>query len=343
MTPPVIKRGHRRYLDAKTAPSRSVVLRHYTGCLSHAQRLDTPLRIAHVTDQHIGRVTPMGVQKAVVEFTNEQTPDLVAITGDFICHTLNYLGALEEIVSGFDAPVFCVLGNHDHLAGAPEVRRSLRKAGAEILDNANTTITLKNQTLQVVGIDDAYTGHADVEQAVRGLNPNLPTLGLSHIAEMADELWPHNVPLVLSGHTHAGQLTLARMHELILGKLSGYKYVHGLYGTRFDNEPPHGAVYVSAGIGASVMPLRLGDRGKREVAFFDLGLSPGSTDEHHSEQAPLSKRGLSDKVQKRWAARVVKRRMKREKRQERITRKKTKPPRFSRKKKKRTRKKSSKS
>src|SRR5438477_143442 len=82
-------------------------------------------------------------------------------------------------------------------------------------------LELRHQTLQVVGLDDAYTGHARREEAVKGLRKNLPTLGLSHIAEEADGLWRYGVPLVLSGHTHGGQVTVAKLHEFVAGRIAG--------------------------------------------------------------------------------------------------------------------------
>jgi predicted MPP superfamily phosphohydrolase len=254
--------------------------RAFVGALSH-------LRVAHLTDLHVGLVTPLEVQRAAVALANACEPDLVALTGDFVCRGRRYLDAVVHVLSGLSAPAIAVLGNHDHWAGADEVRRALLRAGVEVLDNACTVVTLRGQRLQVVGLDDAYTGHADRAAAVRGLRPDLPALGLSHIAEEADGLWQHGVPLVLSGHTHAGQITVARLHELSMGKLKGHRYVHGLYGTRERDRGPHGAVYVGAGIGSSVMPLRLGERGQREVAIFELGLAPGAFAEHHAEQAPL--------------------------------------------------------
>jgi hypothetical protein len=69
--------------------------------------------------------------------------------------------------------------------------------------------------------------------------------------------------------------------------------VHGLYGSRNPKtgaNHPQGAVYVGAGIGAAVMPLRLGERGKRELTIFELGHTPGSFDEHHAEQPALEGR-----------------------------------------------------
>jgi predicted MPP superfamily phosphohydrolase len=281
-------------------PKNRIRLRSFSGPAEHADMLTHPIRVAHLTDQHVGKITPMGVQMAAVDLTNAQEPDIVCITGDFIAHSHHHLDELGEVIGSINAPVVAVLGNHDHWSGADEVRTTLRRAGAEVLDNANTVITLHRERIQLVGLDDAYTGHADREKATRGLNPKLVSLGLSHIAEEADYLWYKDVPLVLSGHTHGGQVTWARLHELMVGRVSGHKYVHGLYGCR-NGENDAGAVYVGAGIGASVIPLRLGDRGKREVAIFELGISPGGLDhEDHSEQVPLPGRKPSpEKVEKR--------------------------------------------
>jgi predicted MPP superfamily phosphohydrolase len=197
-----------------------------------------------------------------------------------------------------------VLGNHDYWAGAEEVCLALRRAGVEILRNQNTIFTVRGQRLQIVGLDDAYTGHARQDKAVAGLRPDLPTLALSHIAEEADLLWRHGIPLVLSGHTHGGQITLARFNEITLGKIGGHKYLHGLYGSR-EAGGNAGAVYVGAGIGAAVMPLRIGERGKREVTIFELGTLPGGFAEDHAEQDALPGRSVSAAQLRRRMAKVA--------------------------------------
>jgi uncharacterized protein len=280
-----LPKGWRRH------PARQFRVRHFAGPQDHVDRL-THLRVAHLTDLHVGRVTPMRIQETAVQLTNAERPDLVVITGDFVCHSQLYLDELSTVIQAFDAPVVAVLGNHDYWSGANEVRWALRKGGAEVLDNRNTIITLRHQRLQLVGLDDAYTGHASWRDAVKGLRTDLPTLGLSHIAEEADALWTKNVPLVLSGHTHAGQVTLAKLHELAVGKLAGHRYVHGLYGARSPEAPDGagGAVYVGAGVGAAVVPLRIGERARREITMFELGHEPGSFEEHHDEQLPLEGR-----------------------------------------------------
>ena len=298
-------RGRDVEIDPRAAAR--IRVRRFAGPAAHVGVLDH-VRVAHLTDLHVGRVTPMRVQHTAAALTNAEKPDVVVITGDFVCHSQRWLLDLASVVARFEAPVVCVLGNHDHWSGAREVRAALRRAGAMVLDNAHTTITVRHQRLQIVGLDDAYTGNASRARAIQGLRADLPTIGLSHIAEEADGLWAHGVPLVLSGHTHAGQVTVARLHELAIGKIGGHKYVHGLYGSRRVDredreEAAKGAVYVGAGIGAAVMPLRVGERGMREIAVFELGHAPGSFDEHHAEQAPLAGRKPSPKKQwKRVAA-----------------------------------------
>jgi len=285
-------------------------VRRFAGPAAHVDTLDH-VRVAHLTDLHVGRITPMAAQFKAVDIANAADPDLVVMTGDFVCHSQDYLDALIEVVERVNAPVICVLGNHDHWAGGGEVRWALRKAGAEIMDNAHTTITLRGQPLQVVGLDDAYTGQADRVAACRGLRSDRAVLGLSHIAEEADGLWHQGVPLVLSGHTHAGQITLARLHELWLGRIVGHRYVHGLYGQRGEK----GAVYVGAGIGASVMPLRLGARAQREVTIFELGQAAGAFVEDHAEQGALPGREPSARKQRKRVEQVARKREKRERKQ----------------------------
>ncbi len=279
----------RSQIPPANAPVGRIQVRRFAGPEAFAEKI-SHIRIAHLTDIHVGRVTPMKVQFAAAQLTNEAKPDLVVITGDFVCHGHKFLDELYETIKRIHSPVLAVLGNHDHWAGAGEVRDTLRRAGALVLDNVNTVVTIRGDKLQIVGLDDAYTGHADRDRALKGLRTDLPTLGLSHIAEEADRLWPKGVQLVLSGHTHAGQITVARLHELAIGKIAGHKYVHGLYGTRTRGAEPGGAVYVGAGIGAAVMPLRFGERGQREIALFDLGAVPGTIVEHHREQKPLQGR-----------------------------------------------------
>jgi uncharacterized protein len=312
------RRAHATWRPSNGARRYGIALRRFAGPASYRGQV-SHLRVAHLTDLHVGRITPFEVQRTAVEMTNAERPDLVLLSGDFVCHSQLYLDQLAEVIRLFQAPVIAVLGNHDYWSGADEVAKALQHGGAEVLRNRNTTITLRSERLQVVGLDDAYTGHAQRDAAVKGLRKELPTIALSHIAEEADGLWRCGIPLVLSGHTHGGQVTLARLHELAVGIVAGHRYVHGLYGSRDHAGPqgkaePKGAVYVGAGIGAAVVPFRLGDRGKREVTMFELGCTPGDFVEHHAEQEPMAGRKPTQATIARRAAAVVRKRLRREKR-----------------------------
>jgi uncharacterized protein len=261
---------HRKNFNESQRWFSKIRLRHFAGHYNYSEQLSSNIRVAHITDQHVGRVTPLKVQYQAIELALEKDPDIVVLTGDFVCHSELYLNDLTEVMKKIDRPTFAVLGNHDHWTNASAVKAALSKGGIEVLENAHTTIRIRNDFLQLVGIDDAYTKNADVKKATKGMKKNIATLGLSHIAEEADKFWLKNVPLVLSGHTHGGQITVAKLHELILKKVVGHKYIHGFYGQRHLGYP-YGAVYVSAGIGAAVMPIRMGEKGKREIAIFELG------------------------------------------------------------------------
>ncbi len=311
------RRAHATSRPSSGARRYGIALRRFAGPATYRGQV-SHLRIAHLTDLHVGRITPFDVQRAAAEMTNAERPDLVLLSGDFVCHSQLYLDQLSEVIRLFQAPVIAVLGNHDYWSGADEVTKALQHGGAEVLRNRNTTVTLRGERLQVVGLDDAYTGHAQRDAAVKGLRRDLPTIALSHIAEEADGLWRCGIPLVLSGHTHGGQVTLARLHELAVGMIGGHRYVHGLYGSRdhigTQEGEPAGAVYVGAGIGAAVVPFRLGDRGKREVTMFELGCTPGDFVEHHAEQEPMAGRKPTQATIARRAAAVVRKRLRREKR-----------------------------
>jgi predicted MPP superfamily phosphohydrolase len=301
-----------RVEQVRGGAKRRIELRRFAGPAVYA-RMMAPVRVAHVTDLHVGRMTPFAIQREAQALVNAQKPDLILITGDFVCHGQRYLDQLTYLMEGFAAPVVAVLGNHDYWVGADEVSLALKRAGVEVLRNQTTTVTVRGQPLQLVGLDDAYTGHARRDKAVAGLRRDVPSLALSHIAEEADQLWHYGIPLVLSGHTHGGQITLARLHEITLGRIAGHKYVHGLYGSRQANDNA-GAVYVGAGIGAAVMPVRIGERGRREVTVFELGIAPGEFDEHHQEQSAMPGRLVSSAKLERRIAKVARKRARRARR-----------------------------
>ncbi len=217
----------------------------YVGALSH-------LRIAHLTDLHVGRVTPYHVQRHAVALANGERPDLVVITGDFVCHSQLYLDQLTVAHAGVHRAGDRRAGQPRLLgrggrgpAGAPARRGRGARQPAHDLDLAPSAAAGASVSTTPTPVTPGARRRSRACAAIYQRS------GLSHIAEEADGLWRHDVPLVLSGHTHGGQVTFARLHELAVGRIAGHKYVHGLYGSRAARDPalpqPHGAVYVGAG------------------------------------------------------------------------------------------------
>jgi len=156
-----------------------------------------------------------------------------------------------------------VLGNHDHWAGADEVAAALKSRRRRGAAHDNTIITIRRQRLQIVASTNAYT---DMPGS-KGPCPACAAIFLrwpcptSPKRPTALETWH---PLVLAGHTHGGQITVARLNEIAVGKIGGHKYVHGCM-ARASRKARWVDARVRGGWhGASVIPIRIGERGKRE-------------------------------------------------------------------------------
>ena len=115
------RRAHATWRPSNGARRYGIALRRFAGPATYRSQV-SHLRIAHLTDLHVGRITPFEVQRTAVEMTNAEHPDLVLLSGDFVCHSQLYLDQLAEVIRLFQAPVIAVLGNHDYWSGADEVQ-----------------------------------------------------------------------------------------------------------------------------------------------------------------------------------------------------------------------------
>jgi predicted MPP superfamily phosphohydrolase len=219
------------------------------------------LKIAHLTDIHVGMLTPDRKILRAIEHARHARPDLVLLTGDFVCYSPRFVGKLREIVRGIDAPVYAVLGNHDYWTDAEGVRQALEKNGYAVLRNGHSQITLRGEPLTVIGIDDAITRHADVRRAFRGVKREGSQIMLTHVPSLADPAAEHGRGLILAGHTHGGHVNIPKLTAKIAARL-GNRYLAGFF-------PVGGSVlYVNRGIGSSSVPIRAG--APSEVAVFTL-------------------------------------------------------------------------
>lgn len=249
-----------------TLIARNPTIRRFEVSSSRIDPAHDGVTIAHLTDLHVkGEWSTRRIRKAI-SVLNEVKPDLVALTGDYVRYSKGAFPHLADVLGEFRSPVYATLGNHDHWLDAEGVTAALHRARVDVLTNESRTILLNGAPLHVVGVDDRYTGHADPEAAFHGVADGGTKIVLSHIAEVADEIGHRGGALVLSGHTHRGQVNVPGITWRIFRNM-GHRYFGGFYRTGGQ------VLYVSTGIGQSV-PIRFG--APTEVAVFVLRSAPKS-------------------------------------------------------------------
>jgi len=209
------------------------------------------LRVAQLSDLHVGERTPPACIRQAIQAANHFQPDLVVLTGDYLCRKRSGLALMREQLGGLEAPTVAVLGNHDHWVDARGAMRALEGHGYAVLQNRNTTLRLRGAPLTVVGVDDLLTGHSRPREALAGAAAG-SSLVLAHGPRTADQLRRLARPLLcLSGHTHGGQINIPGLTPLALRVLAREPYQRGRYQLGMVQ------LYVNRGVGNSGFRLRL--------------------------------------------------------------------------------------
>jgi uncharacterized protein len=209
------------------------------------------LRIAQLSDIHVGPRTALSVVLAAIQEANRFDPDLVVLTGDYVSRHRDEVAAMRDHLGGLTAPTVAVLGNHDVWVDPRGATAALRGHGYEVLENAWTTVRLRGAPLRVVGVGDHLTRRDDVAAATRGLGSGPPPLVLAHGPRTAEKLHVLGGPvLCLSGHTHGGQINLPIVTPLLLASLRE-PYARGFF--RLGEVQ----LYVNRGVGMSGVRLRV--------------------------------------------------------------------------------------
>lgn len=213
-------------------------------------------RITQITDIHHSRIVGIDEVDRVVNLTKSTKPDLIALTGDYTTTYRRFIEPCAATLGNLNAPegVWAVLGNHDHYTDPELTTRALERHHIPVLNNANTVLKRGSETLQLVGIDDWSWARSDWKRAFNGVDQNRPSVLLSHQPAVLDLAQTQNVSLILSGHTHGGQVTFPLIGAPARLATKDLKYAHGFF-RRGDTQ-----LYVSSGTGVIGLPVRLGAR-----------------------------------------------------------------------------------
>lgn len=227
------------------------------------------LRIAHLSDLHVGWATSSNRIREALALVRSATPDLVIMTGDYICLSSLDIPPMRHALRGLaEFPTIATLGNHDFWAGPERVADALRHNGVDVMRNEHRSIFIRGETLLVVGVDDPVSKADDVALAFQGIPDGTTVpLVLAHCGRAAPDIANYGAGLVLSGHTHGGQVQISTVTDS-LGKRMGIPYMRGLH------EIGDTKLYVTPGVGNSAIPFRAGQGAQPEVALITLRCLP---------------------------------------------------------------------
>ncbi|GAA0411455.1 metallophosphoesterase [Microbispora corallina] len=228
------------------------------------------LRVAVVSDIHLGPLSGRGHTERIVRMINGLRPDVVTIVGDLVDGTVAELGGLATPLMDLHAPFgsFFVTGNHEYYtAGGPqEWIEELRSFGVHPLRNERVTIGRGDASLELAGVND-LNGRAsgdgpDLDKALAGRDPSRPVVLLAHQPLQVEEAAARGVDLQLSGHTHGGQMApfnlLVPLQQPVVAGLARFPRAGG-----GDTQ-----IYVTRGAGFWGPPVRVG--APPEITLIEL-------------------------------------------------------------------------
>jgi predicted MPP superfamily phosphohydrolase len=217
----------------------------------------TGMKVLLLTDVHAGPfLRPAAVAEAVEKLAVLE-PDLVLHGGDLATSRVDevdeVLAALARLRGSLGT--FAVLGNHDHyVENAAALRRKIEDAGIDVLHNRAVVLERAGARLVLAGVDDLLMGTPDLDAALAAAGPRAagtPVVLLSHNPDLFFDAAARGITLVLSGHTHGGQVRLPGLPVLV--RQSRYRLDEG----RYVSASRGAEIVVSRGFGATGVPLRL--------------------------------------------------------------------------------------
>ena len=204
------------------------------------------LRIGFMTDLHHSGTVPKSHIDAAVSLMMAEKPDLIVLGGDYVTwQDFQYLEGVADSLSRLTARygVYAVLGNHDD---DREVPAALSRSGIEVLVDVRTNLTISNESVELVGLRFWTRNATEIRRLINDATGYI--LMLAHDPRRITEASTFKVPLLLSGHTHGGQVVLPGLGAIAARK---FPIASGLLNSQKTT------LFVSRGVRTVVLPLRL--------------------------------------------------------------------------------------
>lgn len=212
-------------------------------------------RIVQLSDLHCSRHVNAAYLNEAVELARRQQPEIIVLTGDFVHKGFGHIDEVADVVGTLRAThgVFAVLGNHDYsVRNALGFRRyrhlhravsdALVARGIRVLHNESVCLERQSARLHLIGVEDLWSRACDLDQAYSGLSQAAPHIVLAHNPRTVEHLNGRRCDLMLSGHTHGGQIHVPALGRPTLSK-KARRFAAGLYHYRDTY------VYVNKGVG----------------------------------------------------------------------------------------------
>jgi len=207
------------------------------------------LRIGLLSDFHFRPDQDAGLLEKVVGKVRRETPDLIALTGDFMSDDPRVVAPMLRQLETLRAVhgIFAVMGNHDGWnVSAAALRRQFEQAGISFLINQHSLLTIHGESLAVAGTDFVWRGRPDPGKTLKGISADTPVVALVHEPDYFDTLRARrDILLQLSGHTHGGQCRVPLLDYAPKTVKHGSNYVYGAFSRGNSN------LFVTRGVGTT--------------------------------------------------------------------------------------------
>jgi predicted MPP superfamily phosphohydrolase len=250
----------------------SVDLRKIPGIAGASAAQENQLRILHLADLHFSPERSSEIIHQACSLGLHSAPDVIVVTGDLIDLLLPNTTPLQDILQRLTshAPTFVTLGNHDggnwasSVGGykdSSRVAAATRETDAILLDNTSIKYRWKDRLVQFTGLGDLWSGNFSPKSAFSEVDEDIPTIVLSHNPDSKNLLQAYPWDLMLSGHTHGGQLRIPWIGATPFAPVRDKRFVSGLNSWEGRNIFTSSGVATSANLRFNVRP---------EVTIFDL-------------------------------------------------------------------------